>query len=659
MITRRAALAASVAAFAVQPAVAAAAPTPPTLGELLQEPAIRGAAMSPDGKRIAVVGETWSGGKRSAYIDIIRADDPNLARTKVSVGENDVEDVHWANNERLLLQTVRKLNDYERKATNWIGDVDSVRVRRLLSITAEGRNPAVMFANDVNLHKINFNLARVVSLLPQDPLHIMMRAQEADRFNLYLVNVETGASEIVERGGPMTNNWEIQNGRAVLRWDFFTGGGAGAILSRPEGETKWTQVRRFRRSEVLKPDFDILGDAGEPGMFLVSVREDTDATTTIRKWDVRSGQLGETVAGRPTLDVDGALFDKNGIFVASSFIEDRLAYDFADKTLAPHYRGIEGFFGRECNVRIIDLSADRNRLLMHVSGPRLPGAYYFYDLQAKHLENLGVSHPWLLEDRLAPVELLDVKLRDGGAMRAYLTEPLASGPRPMIVLPHGGPEMRDHHSYDVYAQIFAAQGWLVLQPNFRGSGGYGRAYADAGRRRWADRMQEDVEDAVAQVLASGRADPKRVAIWGASYGGYAALMGAVRNPDLYKAAVAVAGPADLAQFMDDRKSYGLDNPYYQYWVRTLGDPKADLAALQASSPARRAAEIKAPVLLVHGLEDSNVLPNQSRIMAAALRAAGKSVVHLEIRGADHSDWDEDAERKLATESVAFLAKALA
>lgn len=252
-----------------------------------------------------------------------------------------------------------------------------------------------------------------------------------------------------------------------------------------------------------------------------------------------------------------------------------------------------------------------------------------------------------------------MKLRDGATMRAYLTKPLAAGPRPLVVMPHGGPEMRDHHAYDVYAQIFAAQGWLVLQPNFRGSGGYGRAYADAGRGRWGDLMQEDVEDAVAQVLASGRADPKRVAIWGASYGGYAALMGAVRNPDLYKAAVSLAGPADLMQFMDDRRSYGLDNPYYQYWVRTVGDPKANGATLQKFSPAKRAGEIKAPVLLVHGLDDDNVLPNQSRIMAAALRAAGKPVVHMEIRGAGHSDWDEDDERKLMETSVAFLAKALA
>lgn len=660
MLNRREALGASLAAAALARAgVAGAQVPPPSISEFLKKPTIRGAAMSPDGQRIAIVGETWVGDKRTAYIDLLRADDPNLTRTQVPVGDNDIEWVGWANNQRLLLRTVRKMTDYERKQTNWVGDVDGARVRRLLSITAEGRQPAVMFADETSLHRTNFNLSSIVDMLPEDPDHILMRAQEAGRYNLYKLHVATGAAELVERGGPSTNNWEVQNGRAILRWEFYTGGGFGAIMSRPEGETEWKVVRRVRRTELVRPDFDLLGDTGEPGIFLVATVVEGDPSIAIRKWDVRSGELGEIVAQRPNLDVDGALFDQGGKYVGAMFTEDRLTYDFVDKKLTPHFRGVESFFGKECNLAIVDLSQDHNRMLLAVSGPRLPMAYYFYDLQARRLENLGVTKPWLGEERLAKVDLLDVRLRDNQIMRAYLTQPLASGPRPLVVMPHGGPELRDSQVYDIYAQVFAAQGWLVLQPNFRGSGGYGRAYADAGRRRWGDLMQEDVEDAVAHVLASGRADPKKVVLWGASYGGYAALMGAVRNPDLYKAVVSLAGPSDLVRFMEDRRSYGVDNPYYQYWVETVGDPKADLATLQKFSPALRAAEIKAPVLLVHGLADNNVLPNQSRIMADALRAARKSVEHLELRGAGHTDWEDDDERTLIETSVTFLAKALA
>lgn len=638
---------------------AAAQAGPPSIDEFLKKPAIRGAAMSPDGQRIAMVSETWAGDKRTAYIEIIRVDDPNLSRTKVAVGDNDVSWVGWANNQRLLLRTTRKMTDYERKQTNWVGDVDGARIFRLLSVTAEGREPAVMFAGETSLHRTNFNLSTVVTMLPEDPDHIMMRAQEAGRYNLYKINVATGAAELVERGGPSTNTWEIQNGRAILRWEFYTGGGFGAIMSRPEGATEWKTVRRIRRTEMTRPDFDLVGDTGDTGIFLVATAVDGDPAVSLRRWDARTGEFGELVAQRPKLDVDGALFDQAGKYVAAVYTEDRITYDFVDKKLGPHFRGLENFFGKECNLSIEDLSQDHNRLLLRVSGPRLPGAYYFYDLEAKKLENLGLTKPWLAEERLAKVELLDVRLRDGQTMRAYLTQPLAIGPRPLVVLPHGGPEARDSQSYDLFAQVFAAQGWLVLQPNFRGSSGYGRAFADAGRRHWGDHMQEDVEDAVAQVLASGRADPKRVAIWGASYGGYAALMGAVRNPDLYKGVVAVAGPANLVQFMEDRRSYGVDNPYYRYWVDMLGDPKADVPALQKFSPSFRAAEIKAPVLLIHGLDDGNVLPNQSRMMAEALRAARKPVEHLEVRGAEHSNWDDEDERLLIEKSVTFLTRALA
>ncbi|WP_332773936.1 alpha/beta hydrolase family protein [Phenylobacterium sp.] len=659
MFTRRAAIAAS-AGLALAGSARAAGPVAPSLDEFLKKPALRGAALSPDGKRIAVVGETWEGGKRNAYIEVIQTDDPNLARSHVPVGDHDVEAVSWANDERLLLRTARKISDFERKHANWSGDIERGRIRRLLSITAEGRDPKVMFADELPLHLTNTNLATIADMLPEDPQHVLMLAMLAARVNLYRVNVNTGAAELVERGGPQTNGWEFQNGRAVLRWDFLSTGGYGSILSRPEGETDWKVVRKIHQSELFKPDFSILGDFGEPGVFLVATRGGDDAMATIRKWDVRTGALGDIVAQRPNLDVDDALFDQDGKFAAAQFIDDRVVYDFAVKKLAPHYRGIDGFFSRECNVSISNLSRNHNRCLMHVSGPRLPGAYYYYDLETRHLENLGLMRPWLTEDRLAKVELLDVRLRDGGAMRAYLTVPLASGPRPLVVLPHEGPEKRDSLSYHLFAQVFAAQGWLVLQPNFRGSSGYGREFADAGRRRWGDRMQEDVEDAVAYVLASGRADPARVAIWGRGYGGYAALMGAVRNPNLYRCAVSVAGLSDLPRALyDTRRGGRADDPYYLHWARTLGDPKTDAAMLERASPARRASEIKSPVLIIQGLDDNFVGPIQSQLMANALKAARRPHDHIELRGMGHSDWEDEDERFVLKTSIDFIAKGFA
>jgi len=243
-------------------------------------------------------------------------------------------------------------------------------------------------------------------------------------------------------------------------------------------------------------------------------------------------------------------------------------------------------------------------------------------------------------------------------LTAYLTIPLASGPRPLIVMPHGGPELRDRVDFDRFAQIFAAQGWMVLQPNFRGSGGYGQAFAKAGKKHWGDLMQADVEDAVAQVLASGRVDTTRIAICGASYGGYAALMGAVRRPELYKAVVAIAGDSDLVESIAfSRSKDGADSEAYRYWLGSIGNPETDRAMMEAASPARQASRIQAPVLLIHGTEDRIVAPKQSRIMAQALKAAGKPVELVELPDVGHRNLDVDDWKLVYTKSVAHIARA--
>lgn len=661
MLTRRAALVASAATLLAAPAVAQADQTPPSFDDFLRKPALRGAALSPNGKRIAIAGEAWSDGKRTAYLDLINADAPDQPRSRTLMGDRDVEAVAWANDDRLLLWVVRDLSDMERKKEEWIRPEYKIRVRRLMSVTADGRSPAIMFGDNAKLNRSNYNLSYVVDMLSSDPDHILMRALdiESGRFNLYRVAVATGVGEIVERGGPQTYSWEIENGQPVLRWDQVGRGAYRTLMTRNETGDGWKPLRRVRQAEFVRPDFDLLGPAGQPGVFLVATRGDGDPAAAIREFDIRTGQLGAVVAQRPTLDVSGAIFDQAGKYVGAEYVEDRVAYDFAERKLGPHIRGIESFFAKECNVRIVDMSRDRNRFVMLVSGPRLPGAYYYYDLQAANLQNLGLHKPWLEEARLAKVEALDILTRDGVKLRGYLTQPLAAGPRPLIVMPHGGPEARDSFDYDHFAQIFAGQGWLVLQVNFRGSDGYGREFADAGRRRWGDRMQEDLDDAVAQVLASGRADPKKVAIWGASYGGYAALMGAARNPDLYRCAVSVAGVTDLPRMLEDERSDGADSPIYEYWVRTIGDPKADAAAIAAASPSRRAEQIKAPILLIHGLDDGVVLPNQSRLMADALKAARRHVQHLEIRGMGHSRWEDDDERNVLATSINFIAATFA
>lgn len=658
MITRRAALAATGLLFYA--GLARAAVTPPSIAELARQGDLSGAALSPNGQLIAMIGEQGEGKARRPYLDLIDASKPEGPRRRTMLDKVEVQGVAWANDDRLLIWLMRDYTvEGQVTGTRTASAPDKLRVRWLMSLNAAGGDPVMMFGRQRDLIQYNWDLGHVIDMLEEEPDHLLMRVWEPKPgvFALHKVDVRTGASVLVERGSPNTRDWSIQGGSPVLRWDA-TRRTMTTVFAREEAGG-WKAVHRIARNSLLRPDFDILAATEEPGVFLVASRGDSDPTAAIRRFNFKTMSFGEVVASRPDRDVDGALLDRHGRYAGARYVEDRVAYDFVDKKLAPHIRGIEGFFGRECNVRIIDLNATRTRLLFFVSGPRMPGAYYYYDLDAKNLQNLGVNRPWLQEDRLARVEALDVTTRDAVKLRAYLTVPLAPGPRPLVVAPHGGPEARDSYDFDLLAQTLAAQGWMVLQPNFRGSYGYGRAFADAGRRRWGDRMQEDVEDAVDQLVASGRVDKARIAICGMSYGGYAALMGAVRRPSMYRCSVAMAGVSDLQQMLEDERKEGADGPSYRYWLETVGDPATEAARLAASSPRLRAAEVAAPVLLMHGLDDEVVLPTQSRLMAAALRDAGKSVEHVELPGADHGLLGEATRTKVLEKVTAFIGRSFA
>jgi dipeptidyl aminopeptidase/acylaminoacyl peptidase len=247
--------------------------------------------------------------------------------------------------------------------------------------------------------------------------------------------------------------------------------------------------------------------------------------------------------------------------------------------------------------------------------------------------------------------------RDGAKLWAYVTAKAGDGPRPMVVMPHGGPEARDEYGFDAFAQFLAAQGYVVVQPNFRGSSGAGGAFTLAGHGQWGKLMQDDVTDAVKHMVEAGKADPKRICIVGASYGGYAALAGAALTPELYRCAVSIAGVSDLVEFLRSRgHENGTGSNAFYYWRDSIGDPDKNRETLAAVSPSKLASKVAVPVLLIHGEKDETVPVRQSVIMQEALRAAGKPTKLVRLPDADHywDDWDRGELLLLYQETAAFL-----
>jgi dipeptidyl aminopeptidase/acylaminoacyl peptidase len=623
-------------------------PTPPSLEELLAPPAIAGAAISPNGEAIAILRQTTKGDERGSYIEMQQVSKLGVSNN-FRVGDMGVEAVRWKTDEKLLIWVHR---GFTVMASPMLSLILLLPIRRLGVMGADGKSFSLLFNNQPKLAEATTDLATVVDFLPDDPSHIVMQFPDLARgvTALHKVNIDTGVSTLVERGTATTHSWRTQDGAAVFRTDVSSNGRIATYFGRPPGEIEWKRIRQVRQSdfEKLKLDFEVLGPTSDAGVLFVTTMTEADQARALRTFDLRTLAFGPVVAERPNRDIVGYLTDPGGKMLATTYQDDRLSYQFSDPEMASGFRLVEGVFKRQCNLTVVDMSADSRRWIVRADGPRDRGSYIYFDRSLNQIGYLGVEQPALTEDRLAAVESLTVTTRDGETIRAYLTVPLQKGPRPMVVLPHGGPEVRDVYGFDVMAQALAAQGWYVLQPNFRGSGGYGRAFADAGRRQWNGRVLEDIEVAVDQVLATGRITPGRTAICGVSFGGYAALMAAVRRPDAYRAVVSIAGVSDVIDAVNEER----DEPAaHAYWMRTAGDPRTDREMMMAASPRRRAAEIKAPVLLLHGKLDRTVMPSQSKDMAAALRRAGKTYEYFELprvaHGGDAEAWTEVLKRTIA------------
>lgn len=660
-----------------QVAAAEASAMPPTLDELFRPAGLLDTALSPNGSRIASlrmlreqVPDPKSGKdalkmieKRTAYVALYSSADLTQKPAFVKLGDYDVEQVEWANDNRLLIWVKMTKDAAGNPFGIWYGPYFfAFPVRRVLSVGADGTNPVVLFGNQPKAVKREFDLGSVVDRLPKEDDYVLMQKWESskERFGLYRVDVRTGEASLMELGERATDAWYTQDGVPVLRFDSNYRGTTFSVFGRAPGQSGWALIRKTRRNELKRyADLDVVGVTPQPGVVLISHRDAKEEFAAIKEFDIRSLSFGKTLKTVENADITGVIMDEAERLVAVEFKRDRQDYLFDDAGLTKHYRALNKYYKGEANVTLYDISLDHQHVIFHVTGPRQPGQFVYYNLRTQHLDVLGDQYEHLAPERLARMETLEVATRDGAKITAYLSHPVGeSKNRPMVVMPHGGPEVRDHYDWNPWVQALCARGWLVLQPQFRGSGGFGKSFGDAGRRRWGDRMQEDVEDAVAQVLASGAADPRKLAIYGASYGGYAAMMGVVRQPTLYRCAVCIAGDFDLVDSLAfSRKEDGADSETYAYWVASMGDPKTDQALLKAHSPRQRVSEIVVPVMMVAGTEDTIVSPQQSRDMAKALKKAGKTYEHIELAGEGHSGWSEANEKKVLTLAMGFIAKA--
>jgi dipeptidyl aminopeptidase/acylaminoacyl peptidase len=361
------------------------------------------------------------------------------------------------------------------------------------------------------------------------------------------------------------------------------------------------------------------------------------------------GRRGRAVYAHDTFEISDVYVDPYTNLVVGAEAEGESPVWF-DEALARQQASLDATFANE-RPTILDWSQDRTRFIVQTERNDRAPLFYLYDAQERTATEIASTYP-ALERTTLPARLpYSYAARDGVDIPGYLTRPLGvEGPVPLVVLPHRGPMGRDVDGFDWLAHFVASRGYAVLQPNYRGSDGYGRAWEEAGYGGWGvGVMQHDLTDGVAALVAAGIADPQRVCIVGASYGGYAALAGAAFTPELYRCAASINGVADLRDMhvlYTSRRDFR--SAAVTYWERSVGveGERSARSKLEAASPARHVERVQAAVLLVHGRDDSVVPIGQSRDMERALRAAGKTVQLVELEGEDH--WLSDAPTRLQT-----------
>lgn len=534
---------------------------------------------------------------------------------------------------------------------------------RLVALDLAGGNMKLLgqssSAYDERLRQFD---GRIIDWLGGSSGSVMMTREyvpEAYKMNTRIVREKSGLGvDIVDTAALRTKSIEsphdgissyMTDGRGNVRiMEGYEASGDGSLTGRVKywyrrpGSREWETLVEFQEDE-----FDPLAvDADLNAVYALKKKGGRFALYTVKL----DGSLASTlVADNPRVDIDNVVRFGNGQRVIGyTYAEEKRNVVYFDQEFRALSASLRKALPNLPIVHFVDSTGDGRKLLIFAGSDRDPGRYYLFDRDKKALTELMLDRPELEGRTLGEVKSVSVRAPDGTMIPAYLTLPPGKAAKglPAVVLPHGGPSARDEWGFDWLAQFLAARGFAVLQPNYRGSAGYGDAWLNEnGFKNWRTSIG-DITASARWLASQGIADPGKLAVLGWSYGGYAALQSAATEPSLYKAVVAIAPVADLALLKEEFRGY-TNHKVISNFVGS-GPHVAE------GSPLHNARAINAPVLLVHGDRDLNVGVGHSRKMDSALRSAGKQIELLTFKGLDHQLADSNARTEMLTKIGHFL-----
>jgi dipeptidyl aminopeptidase/acylaminoacyl peptidase len=599
-------------------------------------PDLEEVSLSPDGNRLAMI--HTQGNDR--FLLVVSLKDGKRVGKALRIGSVKLRSVNWADNSRLMIgssETAAPVGligaTHEWSLLN-IWDIDKQKMSNYPDPAKSDRQIMNALFGQVMVRRIQ---GRTLLFIPG--IYLSDYTEPA----LFRVDLESGTQRLIREGTLQTENWLVdQAGDVVAEEDYDQQSQHWKILDRRDGRL---QEIASGHAPIETPE--LLGFGPDPGTLLVELNEDGDPVWKLLS--VKDGTFGPGMAERDKLE--SPIEDPQTYrMIGGVHTDDTSHFVFFD----PHVRALwqsvtDGFSGEQ--VELVSASFDFSKMIVKVNGPLHGFAYELVDLNTHQAQKVGDVYSGV--ELPLEVKRITYKAADGLDIPAYLTLPAGKPPKslPLIVFPHGGPAARDTADFDWWAQAMASQGYLVLQPNYRGSTTT-TEHLQAGYGEWGRKMQTDLSDGVRYLVKQGMADATRVCIVGASYGGYAALAGVTLDPGVYRCAVSVAGISDLKRMLKAVDS--LESRERRYWERFMGVKGASDPLLEQLSPIKHVDAITVPVMLIHGKDDTVVDYDQSTVMYDAMKHANKQVELVPLKKEDH--WLSRGETRLQMlqTSIAFL-----
>jgi dipeptidyl aminopeptidase/acylaminoacyl peptidase len=549
--------------------------------------------------------------------------------------DRDISGYFWPNDNQILF-----LKD-QGGDENW----------RLYGVNADGSN-LVCYTNFEGVR------TDIIDDLPEFPdlVIIGMNKRNPEVFDPYRLNLKTGEMEMLAENPGNIQGWIFDHEGKLRAATAIVDGINSQILYRETEKDEFKPVLTTSFKETVNPVFFTFDN--QDVYAISNLGRDKSAVVV---FDIRNGKEKEVLYENNDYDVDGLNYSrKRKVLTTADYYGDKAGRHYFDPETQKLMTRLQELLGNY-EVAITARTDDENRVMVRTYSDKSLGAYYLYDLTNDQLTKITDVSPWINENEMADMTPVTFQSFDGMIIHGYLTLPKGytmetAKKLPVVVNPHGGPWARDYWGFNPEVQFLANRGYAVFQMNFRGSTGYGRAFWEASFKQWGKAMQNDVTDGTMWLVNQGIADKDRMAIYGASYGGYATLMGIVKEPELYSAAVDYVGVSNLFTFMNTIPPYW--KPYLDMMYEMVGNPKSDSLEMALTSPVLQVDKIKTPLFIAQGANDPRVNKAESDQMVEALKARGIVVEYMVKDNEGHGFYNEENRFDFYRAMEKFLAENL-